>query len=693
MNSCIIPIAKIRAGVRFTGLLITTSFLIISTNASLAQTDVSSASANIDTNSPSALKELSLEQLMNMDVTSVTREPEPYKEAPASIDLITSDEIGRSGASSIPEALRLADNLDVAQKNSHDWAISARGFNTSLANKLLVLVDGRTVYTPLFAGVYWDQQDYILADIDHIEVISGPGGTLWGANAVNGVINITTKSAEYTQGLYVDGGGGSWLRDFGGARYGGVLASNVYYRIYGKYSGYGSEVLPNGNSANDSWNMGQGGFRIDDVPLSPNAYTLQGDFNAGHENVTTGGRANVFDYNLLGRWTHTLSDDSDMQLQAYFYRTHLTDPIPASFSATTPPILLAPTGTLIDDLTTFDLDFQHRLHLGARNNFVWGAGYRRTAESDQSDSGLAFNPPTLDQNLYSFFVQDQIKLLENLHLTFGTKVEHNDYTGFEEEPSGRLQWDVTKNQMAWVAVSRAVRMPSRVDEAENERVTTPPFNAIIPSILVGNSNFVSETLIAFEAGYRAQLGQKVSSSVSVFYNLYNDIRSAQASPPPAPLGFPFIFENNLKGETYGTELAGDYQILNWWRLHAGYDLLKENIYVKSGQTDINAAHNETADPQQQVFFRSSMDLPANVQFDTSLRWIDSITLNSGAALETIPSYFELDARLGWQVTKNIEVAVVGQNLLHAQHQEYGYPSSASTENIVRSGYGEVTCRF
>ncbi|HEY3760151.1 MAG TPA: TonB-dependent receptor [Verrucomicrobiae bacterium] len=674
---------------RYAGLPAALFLLIFSCHTVFSQTDVSSAST-VDTNSPNALKQLSLEQLMNMDVTSVSRTPEPYKEAPASLDLITSDEIERSGASSIPEALRLADNLDIAQKGSAGWAISARGFNTSLANKLLVLIDGRSVYTPLFAGVFWDQQDYLLADIDHIEVISGPGGTLWGANAVNGVINITTKSAEYTQGLYVNGGGGSWLRDFGGARYGGVLASNVYYRVYGKYSDWGSEKLVNGNNANDSWNMGQGGFRIDDVPLSPNTYTLQGDFNAGHENVVSGGRANVSDYNLLGRWTHTFSDDSDMQLQAYFYRTHLNDPQPALVS---PLGTLAPAGTLIDDLDTFDLDFQHRLHAGTRNNIVWGMGYRRTAESDQSDSDLAFNPSTLDQNLYSLFIQDQVKLFENLHLTFGTKVEHNDYTGFEEEPSGRLQWDVTSNQMAWVAVSRAVRMPSRVDEAEDERVTAPPFNAIIPNILVGNSNFVSETLIAFEAGYRTQIGSRVSGSLSIFYNLYNDIRSAQDSPAPAILGLPVIFENYLKGETWGGELAGDYQMLSWWRLHAGYDLLKENIYVKSGQADINDAHNEIADPQQQVFFRSSMNLPANVQFDTALRWIDSLSINNGAALETVPSYFELDARVGWQVTKNIEISVVGQNLLHAQHQEYGYPTSATTEDIVRSGYGEVTCRF
>jgi iron complex outermembrane receptor protein len=414
--------------------------------------------------------------------------------------------------------------------------------------------------------------------------------------------------------------------------------------------------------------MGQGGFRIDDVPLSPNTYTLQGDFNAGHENVVSGGQANVADGNILGRWTHTFSDDSDMQLQAYVYRTHFTDP-------------LAPTATLIDNLDTFDLDFQHQFHLGNRNNIVWGMGYRRTHETDRNTPALGFNPPTLDQNLYSFFVQDQIQLLENLHLTFGTKVEHNDYTGFEEEPSGRVQWDITKKQMAWVAVSRAVRMPSRVDEAEN---------LDSGHLLVGNPNFVSETLIAFEAGYRAQLGQKVSASVSTFYNLYDNIRSTGITPVTI---LPFIYGNNLRGETYGGELAGDYQMLSWWRLHAGYDLLKEHIYVVPGQIDINGGHNETADPQQQVFLRSSMDLPANVQLDIAARWIDSLGINTGPDVETVPSYFEMDARLGWQVTKHIEVSVVGQNLLHAQHQEYGYPTSATTEDIVRSGYGEVSCNF
>ena len=280
---------------------------------------------------------------MDQDVTSVSREPIPYGQAPASIDVITSDEIRRSGASSIPEALRLSDNLDVAQRDSHDWAISARGFNTALANKLLVMMDGRTLYTPLFSGVIWDVQDYLLEDIDRIEVISGPGGTLWGANAVNGVINITTKSAKDTQGLYVEGGGGTELRDFGGLRYGGALSSNVYFRIYGKYFNRGNEVYPNDTPASDSWQAGQGGFRMDADASAQDVFTLQGDAYAGNENAETGDEAKTAGDNVLGRWSHTISDDADFSLQLYYDQTHFVDPVTSAF---------APTGFLVDDLRT-----------------------------------------------------------------------------------------------------------------------------------------------------------------------------------------------------------------------------------------------------------------------------------------------------------------------------------------------------
>ncbi len=472
------------------------------------------------TNAP-AYKKLSLEELMDIEVTSVSKMPEPYGQAPAAIQVITGEQIRRFGASRIPEALRLADNLNVAQKGSQGWGISARGFNTDLANKLLVLMDGRTVYTPLYSGVFWDVQDYLLADIDRIEVISGPGGTLWGANAVNGVINITTKSAKDTQGLYVEGGGGSQLRGFAGARYGGTLASNVYFRVYGKYFDRNSEVLPNGDSASDSWNMGRGGFRIDAEPSSQNTFTLQGDYYAGHEEVRTGGTAGVAGGNILSRWSHTFSEDSAMSVQLYYDRTHMAVPKPAS--------VFLPAGTLRDDLDTYDLDLQHHFRLGERNQIVWGLGYRFTHDKVENAPTVGFLPTHLDHSLFSGFVQDEITIVEKVRLTLGTKVEHNDYTGVEVEPSGRLQWSPTAKQMGWGAISRAVRTPSRIDRdlINPTGLPAPPFPA---NILQGGASFESETVIAYELGYRAQLASKVSTSISAFYNVYDNVRSYTPDP-------------------------------------------------------------------------------------------------------------------------------------------------------------------
>lgn len=622
-------------------------------------------------------KKMSLAELMELDVTSVSKQPEPYGQAPAAIVVITGDEIRRSGASSIPEALRLADNLDVAQQNSHDWAISARGFNAGLANKLLVMMDGRAIYTPLFSGVFWNAQDYLLNDIDHIEVISGPGGTLWGANAVNGVINITSKSAKDTQGLYVEGGGGTWLQDFGAVRYGGTLASNIYYRVYGKYFDRGDEVYANGNNASDSWRMGQGGFRIDDEASPQNNFTLQGDLYGSDVNIATGGEGHSDGGNILGRWTHTFEDDSDLSLQLYYDRTHLVDPISNQFDPTY--------SILTDDLDTYDLDFQDRFRLVQWNHIVWGLGYRFTHDVVGEAQNLAFLPPTLDHNLFSGFVQDEIELRDNLFFTLGTKLEHNDYTGIEVEPSGRLQWNLTPQQMLWAAVSRAVRTPSRVDRDVREPNTATP-------ILAGESSFDSETVIAYEIGYRAQLTTKISTSISTFYNDYDHIRSLSFTPGTI---IPLYFANNLEGDTYGTEITADYQLLDWWRLHAGYDLLKEHIRVESGQVDLNNGLNETSDPQQQVFFRSSMDLLKGIELDTGLRWVDTLHNNNGTTVGTVPSYFELDARLAWKIGKQLEIAIVGQNLLHDQHPEYGFPGppGAAREEISRSVYGKVTWQF
>jgi iron complex outermembrane receptor protein len=625
------------------------------------------------------LKGLSVEQLMDIPVTSVARHPEKLLEAASAVQVITQEDIRRSGAASIAEALRLADNLQVAQKNSHDWAISARGFNTALANKLLVMIDGRTVYTPLFSGVFWDIQDYLLEDIDHIEVISGPGGTLWGANAVNGVINIITKSAKDTQGAYAEGGAGSELRSIAGARYGGSLSADTSFRVYGKYFDRGDEVLADGTSSADAWHQYRSGIRLDSDLSVHDKLTVQGDLYDGHENEPTGGLATTSGGNLLGRWARQFSDDSDMSLQSYLDTTHLLDPEPAFVVQGRP---LAPAGILQDDLTTYDVDFQHRFALGPSNGVVWGLGYRYTHDLVSNAPGIGFLPTLLDQRLYSMFAQDEIALKPDLSFILGTKLEHNDYTGWELQPNARLRWNFVEGQAVWAAVSRAVRTPSRIDRDLFE-APPPRFG-----LLEGSSNFTSEKLVAYEIGYRAQYTSRLSTSVSTFYNVYSDLRSTSFTPTTV---LPFFFANNLEGHTYGAEFSGDYQVLDNWSLHGGYTLLREHLRVKPGQSDINDAHNETADPEHQFSLRSSLELPHQVQFDTSLRWIDTLVINSGPTLGTVPSYAELDAHLGWQATRQLDLSFIGQNLLHNRHPEYGFPDPSRVE-IARSVYAKLTWR-
>jgi len=635
------------------------------------------------------LKQMSLEQLSAQEVTSVSKKPQPYGRAPAAIQVITQDDIRRSGATTLPEALRLADNLIVAQKNSHDWAISARGFNTDLANKLLVLIDGRTVYTPLFSGVFWDRQDYLLEDIERIEVISGPGGTLWGANAVNGVINIITRRAQDSQGVYADAGLGTQV-GLGGVRYGGMVTPTVPFRVYGKYADHDNEWLPDGREASDQWRMGQGGFRIDGGTAPRGAFTLQGDFYAGREHLGAGGIGEVSGGNVLGRWSRALSGDSDFSLQLYYDRTHLTSPVPAQVVGGR---TLAPAGTLTDDLDTYDADFHHRFPVGDRHHLSWGLGYRFTHDDVGNTPALSFIPARLNQSLFSGFAQDEIALSTTLAFTAGTKLEHNAYTGLEVEPSARLQWSVTPRRLVWGAVSRAIRAPARVDR--DERLGTPGLAPFVNNLLVGGADFASETVVAYEIGSRAQVGETMSISTSAHYSRYNDLRSTSLSAPDPVLRLPFplFFENNLEGHTYGVELTITNQLLDWWRLHTGYTFLGEDIHAKQGRSDFNNALNETADPHHQFALRSSMSVRKHVEIDAAFRWVDSFRFNNGGTPGTVPSYGELNGRLGWSPTPRLEISLVAQNLLHERHLEYVISPPTPSEEIGRRAYVKAALRW
>ena len=631
--------------------------------------------------SPERLKRMSLEELLEIEVTSVSRRPEKLARVASSVQVITGEDIRRSGATSLPEALRLATNLDVARRNAHDWAISARGFNTELANKLLVMIDGRTVYTPLFSGVFWDRQNYLLEDVDRIEIISGPGGTLWGANAVNGVINIVTRTASETHGQYLEVGTGSQLDGAAAARYGGQIAPGIHFRVYGMYFDRDAEVLSTGASAHDEWDQRQGGFRVDAAASPNDTLTVQGDTYGGDERLVGGGVGSVSGSNLLGRWTRALADGAELGLQIYYDRTHLVQPVNALIINSTE---FAPAGRLVDDLDTVDVDFQHHTRVGERHQVVWGLGYRGTHDVVHNAPALAFLPPRLDHDLYSGFVQDELTLASDWFLTLGTKIEHNEYTGLEYEPSARLQWNVDDDRLIWAALSRAVRMPSRVDRDFSQPAPDAPL-----VVLRGSPDFRSEVVVAAELGCRAEFGDSVSASLSLFHNDYSDLRST--GPTPVSL-LPFVFENNLEGTSQGAELSIAWQVNGMWRLHGGMVWQEESLHVKPGSIDINNALNETADPAHHALLRSSLDLSNHFQLDTTLRRIGDRPVHSGPTPGHVPAYTELDLQLAWQPSDALELSIVGQNLLHDHHHEYGYPGAGQIE-IERAVHAKLAWRM
>jgi iron complex outermembrane recepter protein len=599
------------------------------------------------------LKRLSLEELLNVDVTSVSRRAEPLFTTPSAIQVISQEEIRRSGATSIPEALRLAPNLQVAQVDSRQWAISARGFNNGLANKLLVRIDGRTVYTPLFAGVFWDAQDMMLEDLDRIEVVSGPGGTLWGANAVNGVINITSKSARDTQGTLLTAGGGTFLEDFAAARYGTKLSEDVFVRVYGKYFDRGDTLLPSGADATNAWRMGQGGFRLDWLPASGDSLTFQGDGYGGAIEQPQPGDTTIDGQNVIGRWTHAMGENSECAVQLYWDRTWRRAP------------------TFSEELNTYDLDFQHRFPWGQRQILVWGGGYRLMADRVGNSAALAFIPPDRNLQLFSGFLQDEIALIpDRLKFTIGSKLEHNDYSGFEVQPSARLAWTPDERQTAWGAVSRAVRSPSRVDR-DLFVPAAPPF------VIAGGSDFDSEKLIAYELGYRIRPWEPLMLSLAGFYNDYDQIRSLDTNT--------FVLANGNRAQEWGLELSGQFQATSWWRLRGGYTFLDKDVEVKPGAQDLNRGRAEGNDPQNQFSLQSMFDLPWNLTLDFNLRYVDSLPM------PPVPSYFTFDVRVAWQPVRNLEISIVGQNLWDEQHPEFGQP--VTRQEIPRSVYGKVTWSF
>ena len=622
--------------------------------AATAQTDTEQTDEAVEPSN--SLKQLSLEELFDLEITSVSRKPEAISRTAAAVHVVTSEDIHRMGVISIPEALRYIPGVEVARSNSRNYAITARGFNGTIANKLLVLIDGRSVYTPLYSGVFWDAQDAFLEDIEQIEVIRGPGATVWGANAVNGVINVISKSAANTQGFIVDGGAGNVERGFVGARYGGRLGPQAFFRVYAKDYDRGPTLLPNGQESGDASRQWQTGFRADWTPTTVDGITVQGDLLGGsidqpgmEKGVLSGG-------NLLGKWTKSFSDHSNLQTQVYYDRTKRDNP--TVFGET---------------LDTYDITLNHRFAPAARHDLVWGLGWRLLRDDVRNSASLAFLPPRLDHRLYTGFLQDEVTLAANrLFLTMGSKIEHNSYTGYEVQPGVRLAWTPAPTKTVWAAASRAVRTPSRIDR--DFFVPAQP-----PYLIEGDSTYQSEVVFAYELGYKGQPTGALSTSISTFYNVYDKLRSLEFPPIPGHFG------NGLEGEGYGVEAEATCQIARGWRVNAGYTFLRLVLDVKPGSTDTQQESQERDSPRHQAYLRSMLDLPHHVSLDAGVRYADEIP-NQQIDPTTV-----CDARLAWKPVKQAEISVVGQGLFDTRHPEWG--TGSSRREVERSIYGKATCRF
>ena len=584
----------------------------------------------------SDLSALSIEELANVPVTSVSRRPQPLSQAPASIYVINQDDIRRTAGTSIPEILRLAPNLQVARLNSASYGISARGFNhsTATSNKLLVLMDGRTVYSPLFSGTFWDAQHTMLADIDRVEVISGPAGTLWGSNAVNGVINITSKNSRETQGTLVDARAGS-LQDNLSARHGGMLGTNTSYRVYA--TGIHNRALSRVDrlASHDGWSNLQGGFRADWADATDTA-TLQGDLYRGKGEVVPGQIANtmIAGQNLMASWSRQMEDRSTFKLQAYYDHARRT--------------ALSGIRATVD---TYDISTQYDFAMGETQTIVVGGGYRLTDDLFLGGPATSFlSPARKSLGLGNVFVQDTITLNPALSLTLGVKLEHNDYTGAEFMPDARLAWRATDTSVVWLSAARAVRTPSRFD---TELFATTTF--------AGGAGFVSEDLLAFELGYRGQPLSDVSVSVSAFFNIYDDLRTVEATTPTV---FPLMIKNGMDGNTYGAAAWGTYAATDWWRLKAGANVLRKELHLKPGSRDFFGVAFAGNDPSFQFQAQSDMDLGQDVNFNVSLRSIDAL------ASPRVGAYTEADAKISWRVVDNLQLSLAGMNLLHERHVEF-----------------------
>jgi iron complex outermembrane receptor protein len=592
---------------------------------------------------PRDLGDLSLEELANIQVTSVSRRPESLSNAASSIFVITGADIRRAGVTTLPEALRLAPNLQVARVDARNYAVTARGFSSAFENKLLVLVDGRTVYSPLFSGVFWDVQDVVLEDVERIEVISGPGATLWGANAVNGVINVITRSASSTQGTLISAAAGKDERN-GAVRYGGALANGGHYRVYGKYAANDDLRAENGATGFTGWRRQQAGFRADWDGEGRNA-TVQGDIYDASLHQKGTADIQVRGANLVGRVNRSFAGGSTATVQLYWDHTERDQP-----------------RAFVEHLDTLDLQLQHAVGLGQGHRLVWGGGYRLGHDRVRNGPAFGFLPGTMNLHWANLFAQDEMALRDDLRLTAGLKLEDNNYTGVELLPTLRLAWNPHPAALAWSSLSRSVRAPSRIDRDFYSPTTPAIVNGVPQYAVAGGPDFDSEVADVFELGYRAQPTPALSYSATAFYGRYDRLRTLE----PNPHGSGSVFRNMADGRTRGIETWASWQAGKAWRLSGGGVVQRVDTAVDAGSKDLSGATGlATSDPSHYWLLRSSHDLADGQELDLTLRRVGAL------AKPAVPAYTAVDLRYGWHIRKGLELSLIGRNLFDPKHAEFG----------------------
>lgn len=628
--------------------------------------------------------DIDLDQLLEVHVSSPSKKEQSLSDVPSAITVIRGEALVRMGVTTLAEALRCVPGVQVARVSAHSWAISVRGFNDTFSNKLLVLIDGRSVYSPIHSGVFWDVQDVMVEDIDRIEVIRGPGGALWGANAINGVINVITKRASETRGGLVTAGAGSEERAFGDVRYGLGAGTNGSARVYARYANHDDSLRGDDpeRRARDGWFLGRAGFRADWTPGGArDRIGVSGDYYKGQEKedlvsasldsptgtVAVRDRARVHGGNVLFRWDREIDPVSSLSLHAYYDHTYRDSVL------------------FQDVIRTADLDFQHRFRPFSGHDVIWGLGYRSTWSELDGNFVFSVDPPRRRNDLYSVFIQDEIALAgDRLHLTVGSKFEHNDFSGFEAQPSLRLFWKPADGHSAWISASRAVRTPSilDVDGSLTPLVIPGPLPLIVT--IFGKDDFRTESLIAYEAGYRVRAAQALSFDLAVFRNHYDHLRSGvvgaafvATDPPPTRIVIPIFLRNELRGATAGAELTSNLRAASWWLIQGSYALLRMSMT----EADI-AGRN----PHHTIWIRSAMDLPSGFTLDLTGRYVSALpTLG-------VEDYAEADARLAWRSpARRFEAAIVGQNLVHRSHPEFETPDKRT--ELQRGVYASVTWRY